>query len=237
MSGRSQNFCYDALNRIKLAQTTSTHSTGPTYCWGETYTVDAVANLTAISQTTNSNYTGCSEESGFNITVSGNRIVGYCYDADGNLLAYSVPPCNSPTYSYDAENRITTTAGVTYTYDADGNRVVKSGTRLYWYGPDGQVLTETDTSLGNPIDYVYFAGKRIAKVNASNTVYYYFADHLGSSRTIVQDGPTPTLCYDADFYPYGGERTPYTNTCSQNYKFTSKERDSESGLDNFGARY
>ena len=28
-----------------------------------------------------------------------------------------------------------------------------------------------------------------------------------------------------------------TNTCSQNYKFTGKERDSESGLDNFGARY
>jgi len=91
--------------------------------------------------------------------------------------------------------------------------------------------------LANPIDYVYFAGKRIARVNASNTVYYYFDNHLGSSRAIVQDGVTPTLCYDADFYPYGIERTPYTNTCSQNYKFTGKERDSESGLDNFGARY
>lgn len=45
-----------------------------------------------------------------------------------------------------------------------------------------------------------------------------------------------TLCYDADFYPFGGERA-YTNTCAQNYKFTAKERDSESGLDNFGARY
>jgi RHS repeat-associated protein len=44
------------------------------------------------------------------------------------------------------------------------------------------------------------------------------------------------VCYDADFYPYGGERT-YTNTCPQNYKFEGKERDSESGLDNFGARY
>jgi len=48
---------------------------------------------------------------------------------------------------------------------------------------------------------------------------------------------TATLCYDADFYPYGGERTPIVNTCSQNYKFTAKERDPESGLDNFGARY
>jgi RHS repeat-associated protein len=37
--------------------------------------------------------------------------------------------------------------------------------------------------------------------------------------------------------PFGGERTPIKNSCPQNYKFTSKERDSESGLDNFRARY
>jgi RHS repeat-associated protein len=37
--------------------------------------------------------------------------------------------------------------------------------------------------------------------------------------------------YDADFYPYGGER-PYTTTCNQNYKFTGYERDAESVLSN-----
>ena len=47
---------------------------------------------------------------------------------------------------------------------------------------------------------------------------------------------TGTMCYDADFEPYGAEHA-YTNSCAQNYKFTGKERDSESGLDNFGARY
>ena len=45
-----------------------------------------------------------------------------------------------------------------------------------------------------------------------------------------------TMCYDADFEPYGGEHA-YVNNCPQNYKFTGKERDSESDLDNFGARY
>ena len=45
-----------------------------------------------------------------------------------------------------------------------------------------------------------------------------------------------TVCYDADFDPYGGEH-PYTNTCSQNYKFEGKERDTETGNDDFGARY
>jgi len=44
------------------------------------------------------------------------------------------------------------------------------------------------------------------------------------------------VCYDADFYPYGGER-PYTNSCSTVYKFEGKERDTETGNDDFGARY
>ena len=41
---------------------------------------------------------------------------------------------------------------------------------------------------------------------------------------------------NADFYPFGGERD-ITNTCTQNYKFEGKERDTETGNDDFGARY
>ena len=66
-------------------------------------------------------------------------------------------------------------------------------------------------------------------------MFYYFTDHLGTSREIVQAGQT-LPCYDADFYPFGREQMVYANTCPQNYKFTGKERD-ETGLDNFGARY
>lgn len=65
------------------------------------------------------------------------------------------------------------------------------------------------------------------------------ADQIGSSRVIAEvpsGQTTATMCYDGDFEPYGGEHA-YVNTCSQNYKFTGKERDSESNLDNFGARY
>ncbi len=59
-------------------------------------------------------------------------------------------------------------------------------------------------------------------------------DFLGSSRVITT--ATGTVCYDADFYPYGGERA-YANTCPQNYKFEGKERDTETNIDDFGARY
>src|SRR5207245_2635157 len=95
-------------------------------------------------------------------------------------------------------------------------------------------LDESDASGNLTDEYVFFGGKRIARRNVSSgNVFYYFADHLSTSRVIVQAGQT-TPCYDADFYPFGGERI-VINTCPQNYKFTGKER--ESGLDNFGARY
>ena len=42
---------------------------------------------------------------------------------------------------------------------------------------------------------------------------------------------------DIDYYPYGGVEQDYCGTVGQHYKFTGKERDSESNLDNFGARY
>jgi RHS repeat-associated protein len=45
-----------------------------------------------------------------------------------------------------------------------------------------------------------------------------------------------TRLTNCQFTPFGGER-PYTNTCSQNYKFEGKERDTETGNDDFGARY
>jgi len=66
------------------------------------------------------------------------------------------------------------------------------------------------------------------------SVFYYLDDALGTARVVASS--TGWLCYDADFYPFGGERA-YTNNCTPSYKFTGKERDSESGLDDFGFRY
>jgi hypothetical protein len=66
-----------------------------------------------------------------------------------------------------------------------------------------------------------------------------------SAGNLVHTIAAPSACpasgpyqfvYDADFYPYGGERV-VTNSCPQNYKFTGKERDGETQNDSFGARY
>jgi RHS repeat-associated protein len=137
------------------------------------------------------------------------------------------------------ESHLLTAGGVTYTYDGDGKRVKKSNGKLYWFGMGDDVLDETDlmgsTSNSAFNEYVFFSGKRIARRDSTNSVFYYFSDHLGTSQVIVQAGQA-TACYDADFYPFGGERTPVINSCPQHYKFTGKERDQETGLDDFGAR-
>jgi RHS repeat-associated protein len=83
-------------------------------------------------------------------------------------------------------------------------------------------------------EYVFFGGKRIARIDSSGNTGYYFADHLGSSRVVTNS--SGSILDDSDFYPFGGER-PITSSSGNSYKFTGQERDSESGLDNFGARY
>lgn len=121
-----------------------------------------------------------------------------------------------------------------YIYDGLGNRVEKANGTLYWYGPGGEVLDETNLTGSLTSEYVFFAGKRVARRDASGNIYYYAEDFIGSSRVITQ--ANGTLCSDADFLPFGQE-VDYTSGCAQNYKFEGKERDIETGNDNFGARY
>jgi RHS repeat-associated protein len=101
------------------------------------------------------------------------------------------------------------------------------------------VLLEGDPAQTYVYDeYIFFNAQRIARRSqfsqTNSSLYYFFSDHLGSSR-IVTDS-TGAVKEDSDFYPFGGERV-VLDGLNNNYKFTGKERDPESGLDNFVARY
>jgi len=221
---RTLNFTSDELNRIKTADTQA--NTG-TYCWGQSFTsgIDIWANLKTIT------VSKCNPPALSLGIDTKNRITntGFAYDAAGNMTNGG-----SGVLTYDAENRLTAAAGVTYTYDGDGKRVKKSSGKLYWTGMGSDTLVESDLAGTIGDEHIYFNAKRTARRTSAGVVNFYFADHLGTSRMITSATGGP--CYDADYYPYGGERV-YLNTCSQNYKFTGKERDAESGLDYFGARY
>ena len=231
---RSQQFTYDQLNRLVTAETTSTYATSPAHCWGESYVYDNATtgefgNLTNINVASTS-YNGCTQESLSIVASAANQISSFGYDASGNVLNDT-----HNSYSWNAESEIKTAAGVTYTYDGDGDRLQKSNGKIYWYGASTEILDESDGSGNITDEYVFFGGKRIAhRVVSGNAISYYGEDFLGTSRQIYTSASA--VCYDADFYPFGGERI-VTNTCAQNYKFEGKERDTETTNDDFGARY
>jgi RHS repeat-associated protein len=247
-SGRTQNYTYDTLNRLLTAQTVAT-SGGD--CWGQSFgnngppptlAADALANLFYASSIQ------CSSPAPqFTMNTSNNNQftgTGIGYDVDGDMIADT-----AYSYTYDAENRISTASGMTngpycYTYDAFGVRSMKAhasggscaGTvtvdLLYWRSLSGDTIAETDgtasTTNSNYNEYIFFAGRRIAQSNpSSGNVYYYFADHLRSTRVVTT--ATGAACYEVDYLPYGAENTPsgFSNTCSTRYRFTGYERDLE----------
>jgi RHS repeat-associated protein len=215
-TARTQTFTYDNLNRVATAQS---QAASGTYCWGQSFGYDRYANLLSAT------VTQCTAPM-LSLNVNANNQVtnsGFTYDASGDLTSDG-----TYTYTWDARHRLQSAGGVTYTYDGDGKRVMKSSGTLYWNRPHGRPLAETDASGNTLNEYIFFGGRRIARRDSSGNVYYYFSDHLGTTKTLATSAGV--VCYDADFLPFGYEMA-YTTTCAQNYKFTGLERDSETGLD------
>jgi uncharacterized protein RhaS with RHS repeats len=103
---------------------------------------------------------------------------------------------------------------------------------LYWYMTPG-IVGESDLSGNLTDEYVFFDGERVAR-KSTNGVFYYFSDHLKTASVITD--ASGNIKSESDFYPWGGE-LQFVNNDSNHYKFTGKERDSETQLDYFGARY
>jgi YD repeat-containing protein len=160
---RTQNFTYDQVNRI-VSAAGSTYSQSSAHCWGETYTYDQWANMSAIGSISSS-YNGCLQDS-LSVSVTTNNQLssaGFSYDAAGNMLTDNVN-----TYAWNAESEMKSGSGVTYTYDGDGNRLMKANQKIYWYGAGTETLDESDTSGNFTNEYVFFGGKRIAIRNVSS---------------------------------------------------------------------
>ncbi len=229
---RSVEYTYDAVNRISQGFSYTT------YAWGNIYVYDGWGNLL---QKTNMPTKTLGES--WNIGVdNNNHLAGYSYDGAGNLT--NVNGFSGTVYNAENQWIQQTHFGINYTYDGIGRRVEatggSSGTRVYWYDESGNVLSESDQNGVFQNDYIFFNGQKITWVDLGHgqptTNNYYLTDHLGNNRMIItQFG---TVCYDADFYPWGVEQYVKTNTCPvQNYKFAGKERDPDMGEDYFGARF
>jgi RHS repeat-associated protein len=231
----NRTYGYDSLNRLL----TMTDSASGQSCKGLQETYDAWGNRTNQATTSGS----CFQ---FSATANTqNQLVGFGYDPAGNMTKDLYHQ-----YYYDAENRIIqvdgtlgkcSTATACYNYDAEGRRVEKAQGSSWSdriYDLSGSVVAED--SNGWMVGYVYFAGSLLAQYQNSTT-YFVHSDHLGSTRLITCFAAGATGCsasqavYDSlDYQPFGEQIAGDTGTT---HKFTGNERDGESGLDSFGARY
>lgn len=108
---------------------------------------------------------------------------------------------------------------------------------MYWRPGGGDTISETNLAGTNLEEYIFFSGRRVARRDVStNAVHYCFSDHLGSASAVT-NATGSSLDENLDYYPFGGLAPTSTDSVPQSYKFTGKERDAESGLDEFGARY
>jgi RHS repeat-associated protein len=177
-----------------------------------------------------------------NSNNNNNRMDGYTYDAAGNLLNDG---CHA--YTYDAENRIVNVTAVgpcvgtgTYTYNADGQRIQKvasAGTATYLYDLGGQVVTEVNSSGVWTRGEVYAGGKHLATYGngSQGTAYLVQVDWLGTERTRLL--PNGDLFETCTSLPFGDGQICNGSADPSPKHLTGKERDNESGLDYFGARY
>ncbi len=108
---------------------------------------------------------------------------------------------------------------------------------FFVYSFDGRLLAEYNLSGQCIRDYIYFGGQLIAEYREFQPGHYFFyaSDQINSTR-IVTDS-TGTIVYSAAHEPYGGIQKTWTSTYDPSLKFSGKQRDAESDLDYFGARY
>ena len=168
------------------------------------------------------------------ILASNNRLSGYSYDASGNLLNDG-----NHTYTYDAENRVTTVdgTGASYLYDAQGRRVRKTvggSATDYVYDIQGHVAAEVLGTGGWLRSDIYADERHVASYVAGTTIFAH-GDWLGTER--VRSNVSGVSCETITSLPFGDGQSDSGSCDWSNRHFTGKERDSESGLDMFGARY
>ena len=168
------------------------------------------------------------------------QISSETYDANGNVLA-----TGGKTYTYDAENHMTSANGgqVTMIYDGDGNRVAKTvgGVTTQYLVDDlnptgySQVIEEV---VNGAVTRQYTYGlQRISEnqvVNSTWTPSFYVYDGGGSVRQLTNSAGAVTDEYEYD--SFGNSFTKVGST-PNNYLYRGEQFDSDLGLYYLRARY
>ncbi len=125
-----------------------------------------------------------------------------------------------------------------YTYLSDGTKLSVTDANGTGYDYLGS-LTYSKSGNLRTLESTDFSRGRIVKSGNSTTPYYYIADHLGSTRVILDN--SQNVLWRSDYYPYGtlhNSGNSYPITIPNRYTFSGKEEQTTGTLDllDFGAR-
>jgi RHS repeat-associated protein len=234
--------------------------------YSESYEYDAVGNILHLNHTlirpdgstqgVNRNFTLVANTNRAQKVAFGNQPFAYTYDANGNMIGET----SSRHFEWDHADRMrvyrTQTDGsepsvhAHYLYDAGGQRVKKLVRKQ-----GGQVevtvyidkifefhqvvrggVSEKNNTLHVVDDQDRMALVRVGQLFAGDStpaVKYQLSDHLGSSSVVIDD--SGNLVNREEYTPFG--ETSFGSFARKRYRFTGKERDEESGLYYFEARF
>jgi RHS repeat-associated protein len=183
------------------------------------------------------------------------------YDAAGNVVTDGYTNSALGNHKYDAENKLrevyTGLGSLTaqYFYDGEGQRVRRfSGTQETWqvYGIGGGLLAEYTSTSPTTVqkEYGYRNGQLLVVWDNAETgdkrLQWLVADHLGTTRMVIDQAGILSGVKRHDYLPFGEELYAGVGARSLAHGFvadgvrqkvTGKERDIETGLDYFEARY
>jgi RHS repeat-associated protein len=223
----STTYTYDLLGRLQQAQTNDLTAANT---WRLVWGYDRYGNRMSQSLTGGTMAVGQPQLT-FDATTNHITTAGFSYDANGNLTHDT-----AGAYMFDADNRMTqsvvgsTTA--TYAYDGHRWRVQKTAggtTTTYIYAGSKVIAEYVSGSLTK--EYIYSGSKVLATI-AGATVTYHHPDHL-SNRLETNSSAATTRTFGQ--LPFGDSW--YETGTADKWKFTSYERDTESGLDYAMHRY
>ena len=255
---------YDSLGRV-LRRTQQIGSSSKNYAVQATYDLSGAMTGGTYPSTRTTSYNRCVSSATGGVsnscptyTSSTNRISGLTYDAAGNI---TYDAGTGGTMTYDAENRMLTAVNGNhlYRYDADGKRtrrLVQSQPEMWMvYGVGGELVAEYDAGLpGGTLkkEYGYRGGQMLvvydSTLSGNDQLKWMVTDHLGSTRMLVNRSGDLSGIQRRDYLPFGEELASsigHRNASGAGYvggnnprqKFVGKERDNESGLNYFLARY
>lgn len=246
LSNYIEKYEYDASGNITLIDhTTLTRNLH----WMRDQSYDGQSNRLKSSNA------GCADENTFDFLRH--------HDANGNIIGMP----HLPDMKWNHQNQLVEVQlsigpnpnKAYYQYDASGQRVRKTVTKngkieeriyigayeIYTERNGGGVTFRRDTV------HIFDDQNRNALIEeekkpadgtlVNSRVRYRLSNHLGSSQLEVDDSSDAKIILYEEYYPYG--ETAYIAGLDWNevskgrYRYTGKERDDESGLNYYGARY